>query len=100
MLATQRDRRQPDRDAHRDDPAHPRRDQRGGEKRREEKQRRHACEHEDESGKLVARELSQELVHEPTIVKRAPGAGPEGSMRAYSFAGRLAITNRPSSEST
>ena len=39
-----------------------------GEQRRDHEQRRDAREHEDEAGELVARELAQQLVHEPTIV--------------------------------
>ena len=39
-----------------------------GEQRREEEQRRDAREHEDEADELVAGQLAQQLVHEPTIV--------------------------------
>jgi hypothetical protein len=68
VLAVQRDRREAERDADGDQPAHVRRDDLRGEQRREEEQRRHACEHENEADEAVAGELAEDLGHEPTIV--------------------------------
>ena len=68
VLAVQRDRRQADRDPDGDQATHVRRDDLRGEQRRDEEQRRHAREHQDEADELVARELAEELGHEPTIV--------------------------------
>ncbi len=68
VLPLQRHRGEADRDRHGDDPPHPGRDHRRGEQRRDQEQRRHPGEHEDEARELVPGKAAEELAHEPTIV--------------------------------